>query len=122
MTGILDGLTALITDAVSPMASDELVAWLDDLGIANAKMRTMAKFAAHPQLAERNRWVQVDTSGRARTVVATTGHRGDVRPGDGRSASPRPAHRTNPPGVRCHPPEGLTCLSPSTTPGTHSTP
>lgn len=63
MTGILDGLTALITDALSPKASDELVAWLDDFGIANAKMRTMAKFSAHPQLAARNRWVQVDTPG-----------------------------------------------------------
>jgi crotonobetainyl-CoA:carnitine CoA-transferase CaiB-like acyl-CoA transferase len=34
---------------------------LDEAGIANARLRTPAEFAAHPQLAARDRWRQVDT-------------------------------------------------------------
>lgn len=34
---------------------------LDQAGIANAQLRTMSEFSAHPQLAERNRWRNIDS-------------------------------------------------------------
>lgn len=36
---------------------------LDEAGIASARLRTPAEFAAHPQLAARDRWREVDTPG-----------------------------------------------------------
>lgn len=58
-----DTLTDLITTALAGTLSDDVVARLDRLGIANAKMRTMQEFSAHPQLTERNRWVDVEVPG-----------------------------------------------------------
>ncbi len=43
------------------MTPDEVVALLDEAGIASARLRTPAEFAAHPQLAARDRWREVDT-------------------------------------------------------------
>jgi crotonobetainyl-CoA:carnitine CoA-transferase CaiB-like acyl-CoA transferase len=54
-------LTALIEDALTPLTATEVEARLDEVGIANARMRTIAEFAGHPQLAARNRWRDVDT-------------------------------------------------------------
>lgn len=43
---------------------------LDEVGIANAQMRTMAEFSQHPQLAARDRWRMIDTpSGPARVAL-----------------------------------------------------
>ncbi|MGH3224595.1 MAG: CaiB/BaiF CoA transferase family protein [Streptosporangiaceae bacterium] len=52
-------LTAIIETALGSMAPDEAVALLDEAGIASARRRTPAEFAAHPQLAAR--WREVDT-------------------------------------------------------------
>jgi itaconate CoA-transferase len=52
-------LTAVIEAALGSMTPDEVVALLDEAGIASARMRTPAEFAAHPQLA--SRWREVDT-------------------------------------------------------------
>jgi len=41
------------------MTPDEVVALLDEAGLASARLRTPAEFAAHPQLAAR--WREVDT-------------------------------------------------------------
>ena len=52
-------LTAIIEAALGAMTPDEIVARLDQAGIASARLRTPAEFAAHPQLAPR--WREVDT-------------------------------------------------------------
>jgi itaconate CoA-transferase len=54
-------LTALIEAALAPLTATQVEARLDDMGIANARMRTVGEFASHPQLAARDRWCDVDT-------------------------------------------------------------
>ena len=56
-----DELTAIIEDVLASMTPDEVVARLDAAGIASARLRTPAEFAAHPQLAQR--WREADTPG-----------------------------------------------------------
>jgi itaconate CoA-transferase len=58
-----DELTAIIEDVLASMKPDEVVARLDAAGIASARLRTPAEFAAHPQLAARDRWREADTPG-----------------------------------------------------------
>jgi len=58
-----DELTAIIEDVLASMTPDEVVARLDAAGIASARLRTPAEFAAHPQLAARDRWRETDTPG-----------------------------------------------------------
>jgi itaconate CoA-transferase len=49
-------------DAVfTKLPSEEVLQRLDDAGIANARLRTMAELSAHPQLAERERWRNVES-------------------------------------------------------------
>ena len=54
-------LTQIIEDVLGSMTPDEAVARLDAAGIACARLRTPAGFAAHPQLAARDRWREVGT-------------------------------------------------------------
>jgi len=54
-----DELTAIIETALGSLTPGEVVARLDEAGIASARLRTPAEFAAHPQLAAR--WREVDT-------------------------------------------------------------
>ncbi|GAA4619860.1 CaiB/BaiF CoA-transferase family protein [Actinoallomurus vinaceus] len=54
-----DELTALIEEAFADATAAEAVRRLDEAGIANARLRSMEEFAAHPQLAARDRWRQV---------------------------------------------------------------
>jgi crotonobetainyl-CoA:carnitine CoA-transferase CaiB-like acyl-CoA transferase len=56
-------LTAIIESAFQSMTPDQVTALLDQAGIASARLRTPAEFAAHPQLEARNRWRQVQTPG-----------------------------------------------------------
>jgi itaconate CoA-transferase len=56
-------LRAIIEDVFAALTPDEVAARLDAAGIANARLRTPAEFAAHPQLAARDRWREVDTPG-----------------------------------------------------------
>jgi itaconate CoA-transferase len=58
-----DELTAIIEDVLASMTPDEVVARLDAAGIASARLRTPAEFAAHPQLAARDRWREAGTQG-----------------------------------------------------------
>jgi itaconate CoA-transferase len=58
-----DELTAIIEAAFAELTAAEVEARLDAAGIANARLRTPAEFAAHPQLAARNRWRDVGTPG-----------------------------------------------------------
>jgi len=56
-------LRAIIEGVFAALTPDEVTARLDEAGIANARLRTPAEFAAHPQLAARDRWREVDTPG-----------------------------------------------------------
>ena len=56
-----DELTAIIEAALGSLTPDEVVARLDAAGIASARLRTPAEFAAHPQLTARDRWREVAT-------------------------------------------------------------
>ena len=56
-----DSLAALIVEAFSSLTAEQVAARLDQAGIANAQVNTMAELWAHPQLKARNRWCDVDT-------------------------------------------------------------
>ncbi len=45
------------------LSADEAAVRLDEIGIANARLRTAAELADHPQLAARDRWRSVRTPG-----------------------------------------------------------
>jgi itaconate CoA-transferase len=58
-------LESIIVEAFAGLPASEVVARLDAAGIANARINTVADVWAHPQLAARGRWSEVDTpSGR----------------------------------------------------------
>ena len=54
-----DRLRGLIVDAFSKMTIDQVVQYLEDAGIANARVNEMKDVWAHPQLKARNRWTEV---------------------------------------------------------------
>lgn len=56
-------LTALIESAFSRLGPVEVIARLDGAGIANARENDIAGLIAHPQLAARDRWREVDSPG-----------------------------------------------------------
>jgi itaconate CoA-transferase len=54
-------LAAIIAEEFRKLTAAELVARLDAAQIANARVNTMEELWAHPQLAARGRWAQIDT-------------------------------------------------------------
>lgn len=54
-------LKSLLERAFASAPADEILAALDDAGIANGRLRTPAEFAVHPQLVARDRWRTFDT-------------------------------------------------------------
>lgn len=58
-------LHAVIGRATALHTTNDLVAQLDAMGVANARLRTMHEFAEHPQLRARDRWRTIDTPGGA---------------------------------------------------------
>ncbi|MET3506593.1 CaiB/BaiF CoA transferase family protein [Halalkalibacter oceani] len=54
-------LKTIIEEAFSTLTSDEVIGRLEESKIANARMNTMKELFHHPQLAERNRWRNIDT-------------------------------------------------------------
>ena len=63
-------LDALITEALSGLTADELIARLESAQIANARMNTVGEFIDHPQLAARHRWTEVASpAGPVRALV-----------------------------------------------------
>jgi itaconate CoA-transferase len=56
-------LTSIIERALAGQTVDDVVALLDNAGIASARLRTPAEFAAHPQLLARGRWRMVSSPG-----------------------------------------------------------
>jgi itaconate CoA-transferase len=56
-------LTQILETTLRTLTAAEVEARLDSAGIANARLRTPAEFASHPQLAARDRWREVGTPG-----------------------------------------------------------
>ncbi len=56
-----DVLHSLIVTAFSALSAEQVVQRLDAAGIANGRVNAMEQVWAHPQLAARGRWRQVDT-------------------------------------------------------------
>ena len=56
-----DDLRALVHEALAAFTAAEVVTRLDAAQIANARMNTMDEVWAHPQLAARNHWREVDS-------------------------------------------------------------
>ncbi|MGE8373759.1 MAG: CaiB/BaiF CoA transferase family protein [Diaphorobacter nitroreducens] len=56
-----DALQALILQEFSTLSAAQVVERLDQAGIANARVNDMADLWAHPQLAARQRWSEVDS-------------------------------------------------------------
>ncbi len=56
-----DALRALIVEVFRPLTAAQVIDRLDAAGIANARMNDMREVRAHPQLAARRRWVDVET-------------------------------------------------------------
>ena len=54
-------LQALIEGEFAQLTAEQVIARLEEAQIANAQVNTMADLWAHPQLAARARWVEVDT-------------------------------------------------------------
>lgn len=54
-------LRVLLDDALAQWTAEQVIERLDTVGIANARLRTMAEFAEHPQLQARDRWRDVDS-------------------------------------------------------------
>ena len=54
-----DALNDIIEGVFGTLASDEVIAKLDESGIANARMRDVEEFVDHPQLEARARWREV---------------------------------------------------------------
>ncbi len=55
-------LSALIVEAFSKLTAEQVAQRLEEAGIANAQVNTMAQVWAHPQLKARDRWREVETS------------------------------------------------------------
>ena len=60
-TAARDELRAIIVSAFASLTAAQVVERLDNAQIANARMNDMKEVWAHPQLAARKRWVDVDT-------------------------------------------------------------
>jgi len=58
-----DATHAEIEAVFSVLTSAEVIARLEQAGIANARLNDMAEFWTHPQLAARERWVKVGSPG-----------------------------------------------------------
>jgi itaconate CoA-transferase len=56
-----EALRDIIVTAFSKLTSEEVISRLDHAQIANARMNDMADVWAHPQLKERNRWVNIES-------------------------------------------------------------
>ncbi|MEU4096442.1 CaiB/BaiF CoA-transferase family protein [Streptomyces sp. NPDC026673] len=54
-------LTAILEEHFAAFAADEVLERLDGAGIANARLRSVAEFAVHPQLEVRDRWREFGT-------------------------------------------------------------
>ncbi len=61
-TAARDALRAIVVEVFAALTAQQVVDRLNEAGIANANMNTMADVWAHPQLKARERWTEVGTS------------------------------------------------------------
>ncbi len=54
-------LRSIVEGSLADLAASEVVALLDSVGIANARLRSPVELFDHPQLAARHRWLEVDS-------------------------------------------------------------
>lgn len=59
--GNRDALEAAIDAALTSRSTSETITLLDEAGIANAELKDMKALRRHPQLAARDRWIEVAT-------------------------------------------------------------
>lgn len=73
-------LHAIIDTLFMQLTADQVIARLDQAGIANARLNSVQEFWDHPQLAARGRWREVDSEvGRIKALVPPVTMR-DVEP------------------------------------------
>lgn len=73
----VDRLRATILEQLQGRNVDDIQALLDEVGIANARMRTMQEYSAHPQLDARGRWHEVGIPTGTARVAAPPVYFGD---------------------------------------------
>ena len=66
-------LRAIIVDVFAALNAEQVIARLEDAQIANAHMNTMQDLWDHPQLAARQRWVEIDTPAGAMPALLPPG-------------------------------------------------
>ena len=91
-----DALRAIIVAAFRPLTAAQVIERLDAAGIANARMNDMREVWAHPQLAARDRWVDVDTPAGRVPALAAAGLAASTAAAHGRGARARRSTRRDP--------------------------
>lgn len=71
-------LKALVEQAFAAMSAEQVVARLDDVGIANARVNDMHDLWQHEQLRARRRWVEVDSPAGSLPALLPPGLPSDV--------------------------------------------
>ena len=79
-TAARDALRPIIVDTFATLTAAEVVARLDEAGIANARMNDMHAVWSHAQLAARDRWTQVDSPAGTIPALLPPGMAEDVTP------------------------------------------
>jgi itaconate CoA-transferase len=79
-TAAREELRAVILDAFARLTAEQVIERLDDANIANAHMNDMRDLWAHPQLAARGRWVEVETAAGKVPALLPPGMPGDYAP------------------------------------------
>ena len=87
-----DVLEAAINAVFATLTTSEIVARLDSADIAQARLNTVEEFTAHPQLAARNRWRDIELARRPASRPCAACYDGRVRTGHGCRS---PAWRTH---------------------------
>jgi itaconate CoA-transferase len=75
-----DALRGLIVEAFASLSAAQVIARLEAAQIANAQVNTMADVWAHPQLAARQRWTEVDTGAGVVPALLPPGIPGEWEP------------------------------------------
>ncbi|WP_411106330.1 CaiB/BaiF CoA transferase family protein [Streptomyces sp. cmx-4-9] len=72
---------AVVAQAMARLTADEAIERLEEAGIACARLNSVARLAAHPQLAARDRWREVDSpAGPLRALLPPIGLPGGAAP------------------------------------------
>ncbi len=89
-------LDAIIAERFRRTGADETMESLDAVGIANAGVNGVREFVAHPVLAERGRWHEVDTPGGVVEALRPPADLAGISPRMDPVPAGRRAHRADP--------------------------